>query len=81
MSCAVISAFELANTEMGEPVYGLRLVSETGCSMRAWIGMSVATDPFYRANFDTLIMGGGTEPTSVHQQKCSGGTETLSVRI
>ena len=28
--------------------------------MRAWIGMSVATDPFYRANFDTLIMGGGT---------------------
>jgi len=43
--------------------------------MRPWIGMSVATDPFYRANFDTLIMGGGTEPTSVHQQKMVAGAD------
>jgi transcriptional regulator GlxA family with amidase domain len=62
MSCAVISAFELANKEMGEPVYDVRLLSETGGSIRASIGMSVATDPFRRANFDTLIMGGGNEP-------------------
>ena len=62
MSCAVISAFELANREMGEPVYDVRLLSETGGSIRASIGMSVATDPFGRANFDTLIMGGGNEP-------------------
>jgi transcriptional regulator GlxA family with amidase domain len=62
MSCAVISAFELANKEMGEPVYDVRLLSETGGSIRASIGMSVATDPFGRANFDTLIMGGGNEP-------------------
>ena len=62
MSCAVISAFELANREMGEPVYDVRLLSETGGSIRASIGMSVATDPFDRANFDTLIMGGGNEP-------------------
>lgn len=68
----VISAFELANREMGEPIYDLRLLYETGGSMRARIGMSVAMNTFYRANFDTLIMGGGTEPTSVHQQKCSG---------
>jgi transcriptional regulator GlxA family with amidase domain len=47
---------------MGEPVYDVRLLSETGGSIRASIGMSVATDPFGRANFDTLIMGGGTEP-------------------
>ena len=60
ISCAVISAFEFANREMGALVYGLGLLYETGGSMRAWIGMSVATDTFYRANFDTLIMGGGT---------------------
>src|SRR5262249_22351760 len=62
LSCAVISAFELANREMGEPVYDVRLLSETGGSIRASIGVSVATDPFGRANSDTLIMGGGTEP-------------------
>jgi transcriptional regulator GlxA family with amidase domain len=62
MSCAVISAFEFANREMGEPVYEVHLLSETGGSIRASIGVSVATDPFDDANFDTLIVGGGTEP-------------------
>ena len=62
MSCAVISAFELANREMGEPVYDVRLLSETGGSIRASIGITVATDPFDGTNFDTLITGGGTEP-------------------
>jgi transcriptional regulator GlxA family with amidase domain len=62
MSCAVISAFELANREIGEPVYDVRLLSETGGSVRASIGISVATDPFDRTKFDTLITGGGTEP-------------------
>ena len=62
MSCAVISAFEFANREMGEAVYEVHLLSETGGSIRASIGVSVATDPFDDANFDTLIVGGGTEP-------------------
>ena len=62
MSCAVISAFECANREMGEPVYEVRLLSEMGGSIRASIGISVATDPFDRTKFDTLIAGGGTEP-------------------
>src|SRR5262245_29529305 len=62
MICAVITAFELANREMSEPVYDVRLLSETGGSIRASIGMSVVTDRFGRANFDTLITGGGTEP-------------------
>src|SRR5712671_2028516 len=62
MSCAVISAFEFANREMGETVYDVCLLSETGGSIRASIGMSVATDPFDRTKFDTLITGGGTEP-------------------
>ena len=62
MSVAVLSVFEFANKEMGESVYDVRLLSETGGSIRASIGMSVATDPFGRADFDTLIMGGGNEP-------------------
>jgi transcriptional regulator GlxA family with amidase domain len=62
MNCAVISAFELANREMGEPVYEVRLLSETCGSIRASIGISVGTNPFDRTKFDTLITGGGTEP-------------------
>src|SRR5260221_9978667 len=62
MSCAVISVFESANREMGEPVYDVRLLSETGGSVRASIGMGVATDAFDGTNFDTLIVGGGIEP-------------------
>jgi len=62
MTCAVITAFELANREIGEAVYDVRLLSETGGSIRASRGISVATDRFGSANFDTLITGGGTEP-------------------
>ena len=60
MSCAVISVFESANREMGEPVYDVRLLSETGGSVRASIGMGVATDAFDGTNFDTLIVGGSS---------------------
>ncbi|MBA1143424.1 GlxA family transcriptional regulator [Mesorhizobium neociceri] len=61
MSFAVASAFEFANFEMGEPVYEVHLLSETGGSVRTSLGMSVATEPFGAANFDTLIFGRGTE--------------------
>jgi len=40
----------------------VRLLSETGGSVPASIGMSVATDPFGHAKFDTLLMGGGDKP-------------------
>jgi transcriptional regulator GlxA family with amidase domain len=62
MSFAVASVFEFANMEMSEPVYDVRILSETGGSVRTSIGMSVATEPFDIASFDTLIVGGGTEP-------------------
>ncbi len=61
MSFAVASVFEFANTEMSEPVYELRLLSESGGSVRSSIGMSIATEPFDDTNFDTLIVGRGTE--------------------
>jgi transcriptional regulator GlxA family with amidase domain len=58
MSFAAISVFEFANKEMGEPVYDVHLLSETGGSVRSSIGVSVATEPFDGTDFDTLIVGG-----------------------
>jgi len=58
MSVASLSVFELANSEMGEPVYDLRLLSETGGPIRSSIGFSLVTEAFNNANFDTLMVGG-----------------------
>jgi transcriptional regulator GlxA family with amidase domain len=58
MSLAALSVFEFANKEMGEPVYDVRLLSETGAPIRSSIGVSVATEPFDDTIFDTLIVGG-----------------------
>lgn len=58
MSVGALSVFEFANKEMGEPVYDVHLLSETGEAIRSSIGFSVATEPFDDANFDTLIVGG-----------------------
>ena len=62
MSFAVASVFEFANMETSEPVYDVRLLSETGGPVRSSIGMSVGTEPFDDTIFDTLIVGRGTEP-------------------
>jgi transcriptional regulator GlxA family with amidase domain len=64
MSFAALSAFECANKEMGERVYDVRLLFETGGSIRSSIGISITTEPFDDTNFDTLIVGRGTEPST-----------------
>jgi transcriptional regulator GlxA family with amidase domain len=66
MGLAVISAFEFANIHIGEPVYEVHLLSETGGAIRASMGMNVVAEPFDDAKFDTLIVGGGTliEPST-----------------
>jgi transcriptional regulator GlxA family with amidase domain len=58
MSLGALSVFEFANSEMGASVYEVHLLSETGGSIRSSIGISVATEPFDDASFDTLIVGG-----------------------
>src|SRR5712672_2707815 len=58
LSVSALSVFELANWEMGEPVYDVHLLSETGGSIRSSIGISVATEPFDDWNFDTVMVGG-----------------------
>jgi hypothetical protein len=64
MSFAALSVFEFANKEMGEPVYDVRLMSETGGLMRSSIGISVVTEPFDATIFDTLFFCRGTEPST-----------------
>src|SRR5258708_13724520 len=59
MSFAVISVFEFANIHIGRPVYDVKLLSETGGSVRSSASMSVVAEPFDDTNFDTLIVGGG----------------------
>jgi transcriptional regulator GlxA family with amidase domain len=58
MSLAPLSVFEYANREIGEPVYEVRLLSETGGSIRSSVGVRVATEPFDDTKFDTLMVGG-----------------------
>jgi transcriptional regulator GlxA family with amidase domain len=58
LSVTALSVFELANGEMGEPVYDLHLLSETGGPIRSSIGISVATEPFDDTKFDTVMVGG-----------------------
>src|SRR5262252_1100028 len=44
---------------MGERVYDVHLLFETGDSIRASVGVPIAAEPFHDANFDTLIVDGG----------------------
>ena len=64
MSFAAVSAFECANKEMGKRVYDVHLLSETGGFIRSSIGVSMTTEPFDGTNFDTLIVGRGTEAST-----------------
>ncbi len=64
MTFAAFSVFEYANKQMGEPVYDVRLLSETGGSIRSSIGVSVSTEPFRATNLDTLFVCRGTEPST-----------------
>jgi transcriptional regulator GlxA family with amidase domain len=61
MSLAATSVFEFANRAMGEPIYEVHLLSETGGSIRSSIGVSVATQLFDDTKFDTLIVGASSD--------------------
>ena len=47
--------------ETGEPVYDIRMLSETGGTVRSSIGMTSRPSRSTR-RFDTLLVGGGTWP-------------------
>jgi transcriptional regulator GlxA family with amidase domain len=65
MSVASLSVFELANGEIGQPVYDVHLLSENGGLIRSSSGISIATEPFDDTNFDTVMIGGSSVAGSV----------------
>lgn len=60
MGFAALTAFEIANLTVNEPVYTISLLSETGGMVRASAGFNVETEPFGKSTFDTVIFGAGT---------------------
>jgi transcriptional regulator GlxA family with amidase domain len=63
MSFAAMSVFEVANSEFGERRYDVHFISETGGPVRTSAGLMVDTEPFDETVFDTLIVGGSSEPS------------------
>ena len=61
MTVSAMSVFEYANTQLSEPLYDARLVSEHGGPVRSSIGVVVHTEPFGASKFDTLIIGGNSD--------------------
>lgn len=61
MSLAALPVFEFANRVLGEPLYDLNVLSESGGLVRSSFGVSIDTQAFDDPEFDTLIVGGGTE--------------------
>lgn len=63
LSLAPLAVFEVANLATGTPFYDVRVLSETGGLIRTSFGVTVETQRFNRATFDTLIFGGGAAIT------------------
>ena len=70
MSLASLSAFELANSEAGEPVYELDLLSETGGLVPTSLGFGIMTEPLNDGPFDTVIVGGSAVPGATISGMC-----------
>ena len=61
MALATVTAFEVANHQLAEPAYAVRLLSEAGGLTRSASGIDVATEAFDRRKLDTLLVTGGIE--------------------
>jgi len=70
LDLAAVTVFELANRQAPHPRYDIRLLSEHGGAVVTSAGIAVETQPFARANFDTLIVMGDlavAEPLEIAQ--------------
>jgi transcriptional regulator GlxA family with amidase domain len=61
MGFAAVTAFEMANQVMGGPAYQVTLLSEAGGLVQSSAGFRVETEAFGEMEFDTVIIGGGTQ--------------------
>lgn len=62
MALAIVAAFEVANAMEGGPFYDLHCLSESGGSAPTSAGMRLQTEVLTDKPFDTLVVGGATEP-------------------
>jgi transcriptional regulator GlxA family with amidase domain len=58
---APISVFEMANKTSGKPFYDVRILSDNGGPVRTSVGITIETEAFGEPDFDTLLIGAGTE--------------------
>jgi transcriptional regulator GlxA family with amidase domain len=61
LSTAPIAVFEMANATLGKPFYDLAVLSETGGPVRTSAGITLGSEPLGAPDFDTLMIGAGTE--------------------
>ena len=57
---AAVTAFEMANLQLGEPAYEIELLSERGGEIKSSAGFCVITKPFNDTTYDTVMFGAGT---------------------
>ena len=62
---AAVTAFELANAVLGEPAYGVSVLSEQGGLVPSSAGIRVETQAFGDATFDTVMFSSGVETNTV----------------
>ena len=61
LSTAPITVFEMANLTSGKPFYEVQILSENGGPVRTSSGITIGTEAFGEPDFDTLLIGAGTE--------------------
>lgn len=61
LSTAPITVFEMANMTSGKSFYDMQILSENGGPVRTSSGITIGTEAFGEPNFDTLLIGAGTE--------------------
>ena len=61
MGLAAATAFEVANIALGQPVYSLNFLSESGGDVPTSAGVKIQTEHFDDRTLDTLIVCGGLE--------------------
>lgn len=60
MGFAAVTAFEMANLELGVSAYEIDLLSETGGEVKSSAGFGVVTSAFDDTVYDTVMFGAGT---------------------
>lgn len=61
LSTAPITVFEMANMTSGKSFYDMQILSENGGPVRTSSGITIGTEAFGEPDFDTLLIGAGTE--------------------